>query len=88
MCATRPTHRILLNMITLIIFREMYKSRSSTLCNFLQPSIAYALLGPNILFSTLFLYIVSLYSSVRMREQLSQPYKTTGKIILLFFSFL
>jgi hypothetical protein len=45
-----------------------------------------SLLGPNILFS-----ILSLYASFNVRDQVSNPYKTTGKIILsytLIFTYL
>jgi hypothetical protein len=38
-------------------------------------------LGPNILLSTLFSKTLSLHSSLNVSDQLSQPYKTTGKII-------
>jgi hypothetical protein len=41
------------------------------------------MLGPNILLSTLFSNTLSLCSSVSVTDQVSHPYKTTGKIIML-----
>jgi hypothetical protein len=43
-----------------------------------------SLLGPNILLSTLFPNILSLPSSHIMSDQVSHPYKTTGKIMVLY----
>jgi hypothetical protein len=42
------------------------------------------LFGPNIPFSTLFSNTLSLRSSLNVRYQVSHPYKTTGKIIVLY----
>jgi hypothetical protein len=42
------------------------------------------LLGPHILLSTLFSKTLSLYSSFSVSDQVSHPYKTTGKIIVLY----
>ena len=41
-------------------------------------------LDPNILFNTLFSNKLSLRSSLNVSDQLSHPYKTTGKIIVLY----
>jgi hypothetical protein len=41
-------------LIILIILGEEYKSRSSSLCNFLCSPVTSSLFGPNILLSTLF----------------------------------
>jgi hypothetical protein len=58
---------------------------SSTLCKFLHPPVTSSLLGPNILFSsTLFSNIPSLSSSLNVRGQVSHPYRTMGKIIVLY----
>jgi hypothetical protein len=46
--------------------------------------ITSSLLGPNILHSTLFSNTLSLCSSLHVRDQVSNPYKTTGKIIVLY----
>jgi hypothetical protein len=41
------------------------------------------LLGPNILLSTIFSNTLSLRSSLNINDQVSHPYRTTGKIIVL-----
>ena len=81
--ATCPTHLILLDFITHTILGEEYRSLSSSLCSFLHSPITSSLLGPNIL-NTLFLNNLSLRSSLNVSDQVSHPYKTTGKIILLY----
>jgi hypothetical protein len=42
-----------------------------------------SLFSPNTLFSTLFSNTLSLCSSLNVRDQVAQPYRTTGKIIVL-----
>ena len=81
--ATCPTHLILLYFITRIILREEYRSLSSSLCSFLHSPVTSSLLGPNILLNTLFSNTLSLRSSLNVSDQVSYPYKTTGKIIVL-----
>jgi len=54
------------------------------MCNLLHSSVTSYLLGPNILLNTLFSYILSLCSSLNVGDQVSYPYKTTGKIIVLY----
>jgi hypothetical protein len=41
-----------------------------------------SLFGPNILLSTLFSNTHSLCSSLTVRDQVSCPYKTTGKVVV------
>ena len=54
-------------------------------------SITSSLLGPNILLNTMFSNTLSFLSSLNVSDQASHPYKTTGKIIVLYiliFNFL
>jgi len=56
-----------------------------------SPSATSSLLGPNILLSTLFSITLNVCSSLRMRNQVSHPYKTPCKnqsLCILIFKFL
>ena len=66
-----------------IIFGEEYGLVSSSSCSFLHSTVTSSLLVPNILFSTLFSNTLSLHSSLNVSDQVSHPYKTTDKIIVL-----
>jgi hypothetical protein len=74
-----PSHSF--HFITRTILGEEYRSLSSSLCSFLHSPVTSSLLGPNILLSTIFLNIFSLRSSLSVSDQVSHPYKTTGRII-------
>jgi hypothetical protein len=74
-----------LDLITLTICCEEYKLCSSSLCNFLRDPSS-SLLGPNILLNTLFSKTLSLCSFLKVRDQVSHPYSTTGKITVLYFN--
>jgi len=83
-CATCPAHLKLLDFITRTILDEEYRSLSSPLCCFLHSPVTTSLLGPNILLSTLFSTNISPRSSLNVSDQVSHPYKTTDKIIVLY----
>ena len=82
MRATCPAHLILL---------EEYKSYSCSLCSLLHSPVTSSLLGPNILLNTMLSNTLSFLSSLNVSDQVSHPYKTTDKIIvlcILIFKFL
>jgi hypothetical protein len=66
-----------------ILFGEVYRSLSSSLCSFLHFPVTSSLLSPNIHLSTLFFDTLSLRSSVNVSDQVSHPHKITPKIIFL-----
>ena len=82
--ATCPAHLILLDLITRTEVGEEYRSLNSSLCSFLHSPFTSFLLGPNILPNTLFSNTLSLRSCLNVSDQVSHPYKTTGKIIVLY----
>ena len=82
--ATCPAHLILLYLITRKIFGEQYRSISCSLCSSLHSPVTSSLLDPNIPLSTLFSNTLSLRSSLDVSDQIWHPYKTTGKIIILY----
>jgi hypothetical protein len=71
-------------LITRMIFGDEYRSLSSSLCSLLHYLVTSSLLGQNILLSILFSKILSLCSSLNVRDQVSHPYKTAGRIIVLY----
>jgi len=82
--ATCPAHLILHDVITRTILGDEYRSLSSSLCSFLRSPVTSSLLGPNILLNTLFSNTLSLRSSTNVSEKVLHPFKTTGKIILIY----
>ena len=82
--ATCPAHLILLDFITRKILGEQYRSSSSSLCSLLHLPVTSSVLGLNILLSTLFSCTLSLRSSLILSDQVSHPYNTTGKTIVLY----
>ena len=82
--ATCPAHLIHPDFITQTMFGEQYRSLSSSLCSFLHYPVTSSLLGPNILLNTLFSNTLNLRSSLNISDQVSHPYKTKGKITVLY----
>ena len=81
--ATGPAH-LILDFMTRTILGEEYRSFSSSLCNLLHSPITSSLLGPNILINTMFSNTLSFLFPCNVSDQVSHPYKTTGKIIVLY----
>ena len=57
-----------------------YRSLSSSLCSFLHSPVSSALLGPNVFIKTRYSNTLNPCSSLTFCDQVSHPYKTTGKI--------
>jgi hypothetical protein len=79
MRATCPAHHLHLDIICLMIYGDEYILQSFSLYNFLHSLLTSSLLGPNIPLRTQFSNTLSLCSSLSVRDQVSHPYKTTGR---------
>jgi len=82
--ATFPASLFLLHVITRKMLSEEYRSLSSSLCSFLHSPVTWSLIGSNIFLNTLFSYTLRLRSFLNVSDQVSHPYKTAGKIIVLY----
>ena len=83
MRAICPAHLRCLDLRFLILLGEEYNAHSSPLCKFLHSPVILSLLASNIFLCTLFSNIYNLFSPLKVREQVSQPYNTTDSIIVL-----
>ena len=81
--ATCSSHLIHLDIITWAILGEDYRSLSSSLCSLLHSPVTSSIPGPNLL-GTLFSNTLSLRSSPSVSDQVSRPYTTTDKVIVLY----
>ena len=80
-CATcPPSHPLWCN--ALIIFGDIFKSWSSSLCILLQPPITSWSWGQKIFLNTLFWNTLSLCCSLNMKDQVLHPCKSKDSIIV------
>jgi hypothetical protein len=63
---------------------ELYKSWSSLLCNIWNCSITSSFLCPNFLWALCFQILLSLRSFIKVKDHISDSYKTNGKINVLY----
>jgi hypothetical protein len=85
--ATWPVHLSLLDLITLTILGERYKQWSYSLWSLLHFPFS-SLLDPNIHLRILLSNTFCLRFSLNVRDHASQPYSTTGNIIVSYTSIL
>jgi hypothetical protein len=83
MYSSCPVHFTVLEQIILFILGDEYKLWLLPFCTFLQLFVFSFLVGPNILICAMFSYTLSLCFSLNVRDQVSRPYITVGKIVVL-----
>jgi hypothetical protein len=79
-----PACLILLDSIAWIIFGEACYVMKLPIMQSSPASYHFSLLGPNILLSNLLSNTINHCFSLIVREKVSHPYKTTGKIMILY----
>jgi len=88
---TTLAHHIPLYLITRKVSGDKYRPHSSSLHSILHSPVTSSLLRPNILLIALSSDTLNLRSSLNVRDQVSHPYRTTGKtavLCILIFIFL
>ena len=80
---TCSAHLILPDLITRTILGEEYRLLCSSLRSFLYSPVTSSHVGPNILLNTLYSYTLSLHPSFNVSDQVSHPYKTKRKFVVL-----
>jgi hypothetical protein len=75
---------IILDLITQIIFGEEYRAQSTLLCHLFYSAITSSLLGLNLFPQRPILKHPQPTSSLTVSDQDLPPYKTTGKITVLY----
>jgi hypothetical protein len=80
MRAPYPTHFILLDYLLKNTGCEVHHYAVFSIIHL------HSLLGPNILLNSLFSKTLSLCSSLKVIDQVSHPYSTTGKISFVYFN--
>jgi hypothetical protein len=76
-------HLSLLALISPNLHKWSVQIKQLLIINLLHPPATFSILGPNIIFRTLFSDTLNMCFSLNVRDQFSQSYKTTGKIIIL-----
>jgi hypothetical protein len=78
-----PVHISVLGVIIPIISNEEYKLRSSAVCSFIRLPVAVFLLGTVYPHSINLCYLCS---SLNVKGEVSHPYRTASKIIVIYFN--
>jgi hypothetical protein len=70
---------------TCTVSDEEVISLRSSVYSLLHSLVTSSLIGPHIFLITLFVHTLSGCTSLSMRDQVSHPYKTTGKFTFTYF---